>query len=107
MNPDRFTDTNVTPRYPYPENAEDMTQEEIGLWYQERLSQRENEKYAAFVVVLERLHGGERPESVIVPLMNAFHADPSEPVDIEELCTELGLDSSLVREVLKDIPDKL
>ena len=91
--------TSPHPRYPFPGNREEMSEEAIGEWYKDRLPPDEFIKFTAFSVVLNQLYGGEVPEEATITLMNAFHVDPTEPVRITETCDQLELDPDLVREV--------
>lgn len=91
------------PRYPFPEDREDMSEQAIGEWYKNRLPHEEFIKFTAFSVVLNKLYGGTVPEAVTITLMNVFHVDPSEPVSITETSVQVDLDPDLVREVYEEL----
>lgn len=80
-----------------------MSEEAIGQWYKDRLSDAEFRKFTAFSLVLNKLYGGAVPEGVTIQLMNAFHVDPDEPTEITTTSDRLDVDPDLVHEVLEEL----
>jgi Ca2+-binding EF-hand superfamily protein len=71
-----------------------MTERQIHEWYQDRLSDDDAEKYEAVMERLAEAHGEDPPRRDIVRVMNAFHADPEDPVDTDQLLASLETEVS-------------
>jgi len=75
-------------RFPKPDGIDEMSDEEIGEWYNERLPPEEREKYIQVCELLGEL-GVTKSEKHTRTVMNAFHEDPEDPVDVDALLDKL------------------
>lgn len=81
----------VRPRYPYPPNQDRMTEEQIAAWYDNRLPELERKKYRVVLSIIDS-EKARHTEREYVTVMNHFHADPGEPVDVNEVLADVGVD---------------
>jgi hypothetical protein len=87
----RGFDEEIPPeRFPKPDNIDEMSDDEIGAWYNQRLPPEEREKYTQVCELLGEL-GLTKSEKHTRTVMNAFHVDPEDPVDVEALLEKLGV----------------
>jgi len=80
----------VEPTYPHPPNRDRMSDEAIDEWYRDRLPEAEQQKFEFVVSAIDDA-GRDHDEDTIVTVMNHFHTDPNDPVDVAAVLDDVGV----------------
>ncbi|WP_200530183.1 hypothetical protein [Halorubrum sp. LN27] len=80
----------VEPTYPFPPAENRMSDEQVSAWYNRRLPEREQRKFAFVLETIDE-RDGDHDDDTIVTVMNHFHTHPEDPVDVREVLQDVGI----------------
>ena len=80
----------VEPTYPAPPAENRMSDEQVAAWYRDRLPEREQRKFAFVLETIDE-RDGDHDDDTIVTVMNHFHTNPEDAVDVRDVLQDVGV----------------